>query len=150
MRGKGEGCRAASADHRITPAYAGKRQTQCFKIFPDKDHPRLCGEKGRFTSSPLPPSGSPPPMRGKAKSSGSRQPRTGITPAYAGKRISVVSFDRHYWDHPRLCGEKPAVSGLLSYLPGSPPPMRGKAKSCRRSTVSDRITPAYAGKRRDR
>ena len=30
---------------RITPACAGKSYTKIIQHFPDKDHPRMCGEK---------------------------------------------------------------------------------------------------------
>ena len=49
-------------------------------------------------------------------------------------------------DHPRLCGEKFALSFLLALLPGSPPPMRGKVYAYSVLHAVVRITPAYAGK----
>ena len=51
---------------RITPAYAGKRLAEIDKSSYSKDHPRLCGEKGKITLKNGNILGSPPPMRGKA------------------------------------------------------------------------------------
>ncbi len=66
-------------------------------------------------------------MRGKAANFGSTGRAAGITPAYAGKRVTI--FWKGAWgrDHPRVCGEKrvPPLIGLL--CTGSPPRMRGKA-----------------------
>ena len=86
MRGKaayaGEVCLAA----RITPAYAGKSAHFGGGGAAYKDHPRLCGEKGRRLFLVLLHMGSPPPMRGKAFSTIRPNPSLRITPAYAGKR----------------------------------------------------------------
>ena len=69
-----------------------------------------------------------------------------ITPAYAGKSYVTVYNGNAYWDHPRLCGEKPfPVHGARAVL-GSPPPMRGKDLQTWSYENSERITPAYAGK----
>ena len=65
-------------------------------------------------------------MRGKVKTAKLRRRMTGITPAYAGKRISGSRTHRHSRDHPRVCGEK--WGGVLkdAARKGSPPRMRGK------------------------
>ena len=49
MRGKGTAADFSLAPTRITPAYAGKSLRQYAIGSMEKDHPRLCGEKG-FTS----------------------------------------------------------------------------------------------------
>ena len=86
-------------------------------------------------------------MRGKAQAEQVRRFLNGITPAYAGKRVSRLLRKASLWDHPRVCGEKlagrcPAPAGL-----GSPPRMRGKVSRLRYLSRHSRITPAYAGKR---
>ena len=70
-----------------------------------------------------------------------------VSPAYVGKRIASPVAFASAADHPRVCGEKIALSELPDEFPGSPPRMRGKAcvKPCCLSCVG--ITPAYAGKR---
>ena len=111
---------------RITPAYAGKRQSSFYAWYTGGDHPRLCGEKyrgGRTTSKNM---GSPPPMRGKADVVNAFNTGGRITPAYAGKRIENPIPMKIFKDHPRLCGEKISVSRSPISLSGSPPPMRGK------------------------
>ena len=88
-------------------------------------------------------------MRGKGFYRGFRSFSDGITPAYAGKRDKALDGVRRARDHPRLCGEKPAVSRSFSLSRGSPPPMRGKGIGRVLGTADVRITPAYAGKRKD-
>ena len=69
-----------------------------------------------------------------------------ITPAYAGKRGSGSPPRSCRRDHPRVCEEK--VTGIRSQTinEGSPPRVRGKASSLKRSKGVVGITPAYAGK----
>ena len=45
-------------------------------------------------------------MRGKDASEKTTAVRSGITPAYAGKRLMNLLPAVKSWDHPRLCGEK--------------------------------------------
>ena len=126
MRGKVQNDRAKRTKARITPAYAGKSFRKTAVRHAIKDHPRLCGEK--FSISPRRhfKTGSPPPMRGKGKCSGSAVADT--------------------QDHPRLCGEKDLIEKLEEVKGGSPPPMRGKVKNFSSISVFHWITPAYAGK----
>ena len=65
-------------------------------------------------------------MRGKVANAVASERVAGITPAYAGKSVTI----RKSWKH-RI---------------GSPPPMRGKASRSRRFCSLTGITPAYAGK----
>ena len=86
-------------------------------------------------------------MRGKGPPGADVWKRSGITPAYAGKR----KFEKHtaadFEDHPRLCGEK-AYHSLNDFpCSGSPPPMRGKGYASTVFALGAGITPAYAGKR---
>ena len=87
-------------------------------------------------------------MRGKVCGNRRKVRLWRITPAYAGKRQGGDATGIDAKDHPRLCGEKVLTTAPLSYTTGSPPPMRGKVESLSIFAVSDRITPAYAGKRR--
>ena len=127
MRGKVFTVSTPCVSTRITPAYAGKSSRIPRLHLRERDHPRLCGEKGARLFAKIDPSGSPPPMRGK-----------------------VFKFFRRgfsIWDHPRLCGEKGGRSRGCAVDVGSPPPMRGKGRSAGRHYRHVRITPAYAGKR---
>ena len=132
---------------RITPAYAGKSAAVRYYAVATQDHPRLCGEKCNKWITSFRILGSPPPMRGKAKKVYPKDSEIRITPAYAGKSAHRSLFFRFFQDHPRLCGEKNTLSLLMSFITGSPPPMRGKAVRRLGRIYSGRITPAYAGKR---
>ena len=148
MRGKADDLGEEIAADRITPAYAGKSSHFVRRIISPWDHPRLCGEKVKVTSSEIVQPGSPPPMRGKDSSPRVVVARVRITPAYAGKSCCRISFFLRIGDHPRLCGEKLVMTSFNALFRGSPPPMRGKGYQCIIFPVSQRITPAYAGKSR--
>ena len=80
---------------RITPAYAGKSFSRILAILRFEDHPRLCGEKIRRCFDNKFPKGSPPPMRGKDRLGLGICSGHGITPAYAGKSITIIIFNRY-------------------------------------------------------
>ena len=147
MRGKVLRAAPFGFSTRITPAYAGKSELCVLVAELTEDHPRICGEKLLLVVCLAPVMGSPPHMRGKVTSAFFVESRTGITPAYAGKRAFGSMGAEIPWDHPRICGEK-FLSKLLSFgILGSPPHMRGKDLLLSISTQQHRITPAYAGKR---
>ena len=74
--------------------------------------------------------GSPPLTRGKVEKRVSIIVKTGITPAYAGKRSNRRLTHGRAWDHPRLRGEK--------------------TEFIAKGAATARITPAYARKRKGR
>lgn len=147
MRGKVKGCGFLALAVRITPAYAGKSHWESLRRSPPEDHPRVCGEKR--SAFPVLPCGwgSPPRMRGKAREVLLHPEAVGITPAYAGKRIKLRKRHSICGDHPCVCGEKIEMPYELLLKEGSPPRMRGKARSRCFVVEVMRITPAYAGKR---
>ena len=85
-------------------------------------------------------------MRGKERRKLKEDSEVRITPAYAGKSPSTRSAGRCMQDHPRLCGEKSALTAETIAGAGSPPPMRGKVLKQQSLLLMKRITPAYAGK----
>ena len=87
-------------------------------------------------------------MRGKVILRLRTPTRTGITPAYAGKRAAAVHPDSAPRDHPRVCGEKTLMRLVRFAVLGSPPRMRGKDADAERGCERGGITPAYAGKRK--
>ena len=127
MRGKAVDTVKPSASWGITPAYAGKRSVIIAERISFRDHPRLCGEKPPVQIWDTETRGSPPPMRGKARSVCTYFHRLRITPAYAGKSDVVPDHFEITGDHPRLCGEKFRIHSFITCQPG--------------------VTPAYAGKR---
>ena len=147
MRGKALKTMPKQRHCRITPAYAGKSAGYQSGRCGNQDHPRLCGEKYHMPLRVSPRAGSPPPMRGKGHNRKAEKGGLRITPAYAGKSCRNRGTDCNIWDHPRLCGEKQAKHGKKIINPGSPPPMRGKVPVNTPLMFSQRITPAYAGKR---
>ena len=88
MRGKGTFGVDTSTTTGITPAYAGKSMIGENAFYGTGDHPRLCGEKVGILIVQLCQLGSPPPMRGKGFFCRHSIIFTGITPAYAGKRLT--------------------------------------------------------------
>ena len=91
---------------RITPAHAGKRWARRTHPHNAWDHPRPCGEKALSSKGYPSSTGSPPPMRGKARAVHYRHALPGITPAHAGKRRMGAGRMDSGRDHPRPCGEK--------------------------------------------
>ena len=85
-------------------------------------------------------------MRGKAVLVCCDLAKLRITPAYAGKRLSYVTYMQVKQDHPHVCGEKPFSSVVILPSSGSPPRMRGKVNFISVCFNEIGITPAYAGK----
>ena len=132
---------------RITPACAGKSHLRPQHALPQRDHPRMCGEKEAWREVTGTPEGSPPHVRGKAKRYLLRVITYRITPACAGKRARAAGSTTHFQDHPRMCGEKQKdICYELSRI-GSPPHVRGKEQKTGKTRIVRRITPACAGKR---
>ena len=146
MRGKARSKCTKTTGYRITPAYAGKSGMPAASGTVAKDHPRVCGEKPVFANLGEQAVGSPPRMRGKVQDETQQGLWTGITPAYAGKSDLRRADLLWSWDHPRVCGEKRSIFINTKYGIGSPPRMRGKARSFHPLLTILRITPAYAGK----
>ncbi len=73
-------------NQRITPACAGKSFVSKEKVDESLDHPRMCGEKFKFSFWDISLHGSPPHVRGKEKSEERNTDMERITPACAGKR----------------------------------------------------------------
>ena len=131
----------------ITPAYAGKSVHPLNLSILERDHPRVCGEKICWFTPTTRQIGSPPRMRGKVILLDTKSCHDGITPAYAGKSLTIPKLSTASRDHPRVCGEKREAATRRRAALGSPPRMRGKEKGLLGVLGLDRITPAYAGKR---
>ena len=147
MRGKAKNRKKSWYPYGITPAHAGKRTAASMPPTWTRDHPRTCGEKATLIAPKNCGSGSPPHMRGKAKTFESLLVAPGITPAHAGKSPLFQYKRCGIGDHPRTCGEKAQKLCVFSPIRGSPPHMRGKEHRTRQAVYKDRITPAHAGKR---
>ena len=88
------------------PRVRGKVKVQSTLRLERRDHPRVCGEKGRKMKQQFIGLGSPPRMRGKVPPMPLSRFQFGITPAYAGKRRCPRFHPGRIRDHPRVCGEK--------------------------------------------
>ena len=131
----------------ITPAWAGKSAWRSVEIVLCWDHPRVGGEKLSSILSSSSTVGSPPRGRGKVPCVFPFLLPYGITPAWAGKSLSSSSTAFMDKDHPRVGGEKQKMPVRTDKRMGSPPRGRGKVKELSLIGVTDRITPAWAGKR---
>ena len=124
----------------------GKAVTEPEATGAPQDHPRVCGEKDVLLDGNLFHPGSPPRVRGKAKSSMLTPKAMGITPACAGKSGRCAYKRPCIWDHPRVCGEKLRLIRSAAWFPGSPPRVRGKEIFIKGRQRCYGITPACAGK----
>ena len=84
-RGKAASKTACTEIPRITPACAGKSGLTFVFLIGVGDHPRLRGEKPRYSQSTASSRGSPPLARGKEKGRKVAKGWGRITPACAGK-----------------------------------------------------------------
>ena len=146
MRGKAPSNVDVPGTYGITPAYAGKSAERGRNAAGNRDHPRVCGEKGWYVGAREYFVGSPPRMRGKAPLLSEAPSECGITPAYAGKSARILKRRTEKRDHPRVCGEKAVCSAVARQRLGSPPRMRGKASCVWIFARLIGITPACAGK----
>ena len=126
MRGKRVTKEGAVGEEGITPAGAGKTSFIFYLTESRKDHPRRCGENKRFLSCRRDCIGSPPQVRGKHSPKSEQRAPFGITPAGAGKTLTVDSKVFFYNDHPRRCGENLECVSCFYCIKGSPPQVRGK------------------------
>ena len=89
-------------------------------------------------------------MRGKPKIYERIEPTARITPAHAGKTCFFCSIPQYSGDHPRACGENSMRLLYPKAKQGSPPRMRGKPGTAAPRKSGGRITPAHAGKTKNR
>ena len=92
-----------------SPRMRGTPCTSSRDLMPRRDHPRVCGEhfKGPLTSGIS--MGSSPRMRGTLLCRRARPEQSGIIPAYAGNTKDDDGAYAKQRDHPRVCGEHPAL-----------------------------------------
>ena len=146
MRGKAVAIFRQLHHGRITPAYAGKRDSIPQQSSLRRDHPRVCGEKPRIFFMSIRSAGSPPRMRGKGQPLYIVVSESGITPACAGKSPCPIVSSTTLQDHPRVCGEKQRTLAVQDEPQGSPPRVRGKVWRSPAAPGTQGITPACAGK----
>ena len=94
--------------------------------------------------------GSPPQVRGKLPIDLDEIVSKRITPAGAGKTEVFIADCTSRKDHPRRCGENEQSYRQTQKILGSPPQVRGKQNLLTATYSENRITPAGAGKTRQR
>ena len=106
----------------------------------------MCGKD--FVSRPIrrAASGSPPHVRERLDRGVKEMPGLRITPACAGKTVSIALTGLPEWDHPRMCGKDLLESSLYRPVQGSPPHVRERLQTLFNAHSIVRITPACAGK----
>ena len=112
------------------------------------DHPRRCGEHRDRHCRILLSNGSSPQMRGALLVGETHGGLQGIIPADAGSTKLLNHCRPDYWDHPRRCGEHPAVCHGGENMQGSSPQMRGAPPCGLPGGKPSRIIPADAGSTR--
>ena len=90
MRGKLLSATVDAGNNGITPAGAGKTESNNGLATGARDHPRRCGENRIEYDDIENRIGSPPQVRGKLATASSRAFKRGITPAGAGKTKSAT------------------------------------------------------------
>ena len=145
MRGIRPPCVLLPKTHRITPAHAGNTLGELHQKMANQDHPRACGEYQSQSGWQCPVRGSPPRMRGIQIYIAGRMGLLRITPAHAGNTGYIAPYTCAVWDHPRACGEYITADLHHTFLPGSPPRMRGIPYSPCFPFQPFGITPAHAG-----
>ena len=105
VRGKPPHFIRCRCNRRITPACAGKTLHFHEQKRAEKDHPRVCGENGRYRGALESLEGSPPRVRGKPEIHPGQKSCCRITPACAGKTRDEAAEMGTPEDHPRVCGE---------------------------------------------
>ena len=97
--------RRGNWQRRFIPACAGNTWQSAGCIVGGSVHPRLCGEHGCTTSSPLWSIGSSPPVRGTLDDQVDAASAARFIPACAGNTHTNAPRQRTTPVHPRLCGE---------------------------------------------
>ena len=111
----------------ITPACAGNRRPVDRPGEGQVDHPRVCGEQGLDDLIRAFDDGSPPRVRGTAGSAAAQRPHLGITPACAGNSSPFPSPFPWLQDHPRVCGDQPALFITEPFYDGITPACAGNS-----------------------
>ena len=130
----------------ITPAWAGKSNSEKGGLKMVEDHPRVGGEKPLKCAERNSCTGSPPRGRGKVDLTQQEFADRRITPAWAGKSFSGTGKSGELQDHPRVGGEKRPAPAGPGPVKGSPPRGRGKVVKHLVQQLHGGITPAWAGK----
>ena len=129
----------------IIPACAGNTNAAPRGVVRARDHPRVCGEHSISAVRRRLSGGSSPRVRGTQDVDDGVVVRRGIIPACAGNTRGRSPRRRSCRDHPRVCGEHPAVILFNRRGQGSSPRVRGTPLDCGAGRRERGIIPACAG-----
>ena len=146
VRGKRRRCDHHQHRRGLIPARAGKTLVVNHPDFPDRAHPRACGENLMMSRSAVPTFGSSPRVRGKPDPVLEHVRPRRLIPARAGKTASSPRIVRPRRAHPRACGENISSRASIWSVCGSSPRVRGKPSRAPDRPGTLRLIPARAGK----
>lgn len=147
------------------PRVRGSTHRACPRGFPRSDHPRMCREHTASCTDSFADNGSAPRVRGARQEKAEDERLVRITPACAGSTCLCPGCGSTPQDHPRVCGEHPVETVVVSKVSGSPrvcgehdtsvfgmptmigspPRVRGARLRHQRLLWPVRVTPARAG-----
>ena len=146
VRGKQGHSGNERSDPGLIPACAGKTPRAPCPGYPDRAHPRACGENVVCSAMSFGFPGSSPRVRGKPHRQRQPPDEAGLIPARAGKTGGSVCRSASQAAHPRACGENVVCSAMSFGFPGSSPRVRGKPHRQRQPPDEAGLIPARAGK----
>ena len=106
----------------------------------------MCGKDCPTVENGVNKPGSPPHVRERPTSSLNGGRDVGITPACAGKTMTIEFSVNSVRDHPRMCGKDSTLAITPFVITGSPPHVRERRIMEIMAQSNPRITPACAGK----
>ena len=135
-----------SNERGITPACAGRTKPNGGNRRSKRDHPRVCGKNCCNCLLRSCCRGSPPRVREEPSVARMVTPWRRITPACAGRTGLNCGKVGYREDHPRVCGKNFPHTSKRLLKSGSPPRVREELAPVLSALISDRITPACAGR----
>ena len=130
---------------RFIPAYAGNAQFYPFAIAAPSVHPRIRGERPPGSCAAGYGGGSSPHTRGTHGQDAGQYEFERFIPAYAGNAKLAGSTSTGGTVHPRIRGERVALSLAVTCATGSSPHTRGTQEVSALPSGMKRFIPAYAG-----
>ena len=148
VRGKQGHSGNERSDPGLIPACAGKTPRAPCPGYPDRAHPRACGENVVCSAMSFGFPGSSPRVRGKPHRQRQPPDEAGLIPARAGKTRARAAAMAVVPAHPRACGENRRTRTDPPPRPGSSPRVRGKQDRRHHPLQPRGLIPACAGKTR--
>ena len=145
VRGTRRGEAGLLVGGRFIPACAGNARasgatTRCWPV-----HPRVCGERAEWPAGLASAHGSSPRVRGTPGGDGARRRQLRFIPACAGNAWAPRPRFGRPPVHPRVCGERAALSSASVPPFGSSPRVRGTREQRLDPQPVIRFIPACAG-----